>query len=163
MSETLKPLLSVGQTRPSAQWATSVAYSKGSLAADLARLGDTWCSVQSSRDRNAIFAYLTDVFELVRWWAFEGQAKERAARALILKGLLVPKNIEPHRAVIAASVAPEAIDRRTASKWSRALRFAASCKPRKMPLRKFIKKQGGINACTTGHSMRTRRLGRRRR
>jgi hypothetical protein len=159
-SETLKPFLSVCEAqRPPAEWARSVAYPKESLAADLARLGDTWRSVQTSRDRDAIFAYLTEVFELVRWWAFEGQAKERAARALAFKEVPIPKNIESYRAVVAASLAPETMDKRTVSKWSRALRFAAACKSDKIRLQKFIKRQGGINACTAKYaqSMKQRR------
>jgi hypothetical protein len=138
----------IHQTQPRTSiWTGSVAYSKDSLAADLARLRDTWRHVQSSRGRNAIFLFLNDVFQLVDWWAFENQANERAARALILKGIAVPKKIEPYRAVIVASVGPKRIDKRTVSKWSRALRFAAACKPRRKRLRQFIREEGGINAC----------------
>jgi hypothetical protein len=158
MNELLKPPLGVGQTQPPpAQWANNVAYSDSSLAADLARLSDSWRHVQSSRRRDAIFSYMTDVFELVRWWAFEKQADERAARALALKGLAAPTKIEPYRAVIVASVAPQTIDKRTVSKWSRALRFAAAYKPHKKRLRRFIKSQGGINACASAYSRWLRR------
>jgi hypothetical protein len=138
-------------------WAGNVAYSKESLAADLARLRDTWRHVQSSRGRNAIFLFLTDVFELVAWWVFENQANERAERALTLKGIAVPNKIEPYRAVIVASVAPKIVDKRTVSKWSRTLRFAAACKPRKKRLSQFIKEQGGINACAAAYSRWLRR------
>ena len=138
-------------------WTGSVTYSRDSLAADLARLRDTWRHVQSSRGRNAIFLFLNDVFQLVDWWAFENQANERAARALTLKGIAVPKKIEPYRAVIVASVAPKIVDKRTVSKWSRTLRFAAACKPRKKRLRQFIKEQGGINACAAAYSRWLRR------
>ena len=134
------------------RWARTVPYSKGSLAADLARLHETWCHVQSSRNRDVIFLYLTAVFELVRWWAFEKQADERAARALALKGLAAPNKIEPYRAVIVASAAPQTIDKRTVGKWSRALRFAAAYKPNKKRLRRFIKSQGAINACASAYS-----------
>ena len=139
-------------------WAGSVSYSNGSLAADLARLRDTWREVQSSRNRDAIFLFLTDVFELVRWWAFQNEADKRAARALALKGLAVRKNIEPHAAVIAAAVAPKTIDKRTVSKWSRALRFAAARKRDKEKLRAFIKVRGGINACAAANSRQQKRL-----
>lgn len=134
-----------------------VPYSKSALTADLARVRDTWQEVQTSRDRDAIFLYLTDVFELVHWWAFEKQAIERAARALALKGLEVPNEIEPYGAVIVASVAPKTIDKRTVSKWSRALRFAAACNPRNKDLRRFIKDHGGINACVTAYGRWLRR------
>jgi hypothetical protein len=125
--------------------------------ADLDRLRDTWDLVQSSRHRDAIFLYLTDVFELVRWWTFENEARERAARALELKGISVRKSIEPYRAVIAAGVAPKVIDKRTVSKWSRALRFTETYKPRKKTLRRFIKSHSGINACAASYSRWLRR------
>ena len=138
-------------------WAGSVSYSNGSLAADLARLRDTWREVQSSCNRDAIFLFLTDVFELVRWWAFDKKESERADRALAIKGLRSRQKIEPYSAVIVATIAPKKIDKRTVSKWSRALRFAAARKPRKKPLRAFIKDEGGINACATAYSHRFKR------
>ena len=124
---------------------------KNSLVADLARLQASWRSVQSNRQRDAIFLFLSDVFELVRWWTFDNQANERAALALALKGIVLPEEIEPYRAVIVASVAPKTIDKRAVSKWSRALRLAAACKPQKRRLRQFIKTQGGINACAAAY------------
>jgi hypothetical protein len=139
------------------RWAGQVAYSTAALAADLARLSDAWRHVQGSRERDAIFLFLTNVFELVAWWAFENKANERAARALVLKGVTLRRRIEPYAAVMIASVAPKNIDKKTISKWSRALRFAAACKPRKKRLRQFIKAQGGINACAAASSRRLRR------
>jgi hypothetical protein len=143
------------------KWANSVPYSQDSLVADLARLQASWRSVQSNRQRDAIFLFLSDVFELVRWWTFDNQAKERAALALALKGIVLPKKIEPYRAVIVASVAPKTIDKRTISKWSRVLRLAAAYKPRKKRLRHFIKERGGINACAARYSARLHRKAQR--
>ena len=140
------------QARQQSAWAGHVGYTDGSLAADLARLRDTWRYVQSSRDRDAIFRFLTDVFELVAWWTFDKKVSERARCALAMKGLRTKKKIEVYTAVIVASVAPKKIDKRTVSKWSRALRFAAASKPRKKRLRAFMKAQGGINACATAYS-----------
>ena len=42
---------------------------------------------------------------------------------------------------------PQVVDARTRSKWSRALRFVARCKPHAQELGAFIKSQGGINEC----------------
>ena len=142
------------------RWAGEVGYPMASMTADLARLRDSWRGAQRNRERDAIFRFLTNVFDLVAWWAFEKQASERAVRALALKGLAIPRIVEPYAAVIVASVAPERIDKRSVSKWSRALRFAAACKSRKKRLRQFIKAQGGINACATAYN---RRLSRRKR
>jgi hypothetical protein len=38
-------------------------------------------------------------------------------------------------------------DSKTISKWARALRYVAHCKERQMPLKKFMKEAGGVNAC----------------
>jgi len=43
-------------------------------------------AVQASRDRGAIYQYLSAVFETVAWWAKEGKAVKRAHRALHLQG-----------------------------------------------------------------------------
>ena len=139
------------------RWAGEVGYSTSSMAADLARLRDSWRYAQRNRERDAIFSFLSNVFELVAWWAFERKSDQHAVRALALKGLAIPRIVEPYGAVIAASVAPERIDKRAVSKWSRALRFAAACKPQKKRLRAFIKSQGGINACVKGYTRLQRR------
>jgi hypothetical protein len=139
------------------RWAGEVGYSTASIIADLARLRDSWRYAQRNRERDAIFSFLTNVFEQVAWWAFEKKAKQRAVRALVLKRLAIPRIVEPYSAVIWASVTPECIDKRTVSKWSRALRYAVACKPRQKKLRQFIKEKGGINACATAYSRRFRR------
>ena len=44
-----------------------------------------WKECQSSRDRNAIYGYLSAVFDLVMWWAAEDRAISRARWALQLQ------------------------------------------------------------------------------
>jgi len=39
------------------------------------------------------------------------------------------------------------VDRKTVSKWSRALRFVAARKRPQSSLKRFMKKMGGVNAC----------------
>jgi hypothetical protein len=51
--------------------------------------------------------------------------------------------VEPFAAVIACT---GNVDRRTLSKWSRALRYAAQVKKDREELAGFMKGQGGINA-----------------
>jgi hypothetical protein len=58
------------------------------MRANLLRLQNDWETVQTSRERNAIYQYLTAVFELVSWWAKEGKAVERAHRALHMRGVV---------------------------------------------------------------------------
>jgi hypothetical protein len=59
--------------------------------------------------------------------------------------------------MIRSTADPAKADKRTRSKWSRAMRYAAAYKPSDEPLGQFIKRKGGINACAARFS---RRLGR---
>ena len=49
------------------------------LRHDLHRVGDAWDDCQASRDRNAIYGYLTAVYGLVAWWAADGRDVDRAS------------------------------------------------------------------------------------
>ena len=44
-----------------------IPYSKEALRQDLARVRNAWEECQASRDRNAIYHYLSAVFDLVMW------------------------------------------------------------------------------------------------
>jgi hypothetical protein len=116
-----------------------------------------WEDCQSSRDRNAIYAYLTAVHGLVAWWSAEGREIDRARRALRLQRLAVSDREDPFAAIIRCTADPAKADKRTRSKWSRAMRYAAEYKPDSEPLDQFIRRKGGINACAARF---TRWLGR---
>src|SRR5258706_15761126 len=90
-----------------------------------------WQECQSSRDRNAIYGYLSAVFDLVAWWAAEDRAISRARFA----------------AVILCTADRQKVDKRTRSKWSRVLRYSAEYKPVAEPLAAFVQRKGGINEC----------------
>jgi hypothetical protein len=106
--------------------AANIAFSSDALAANLARLKDEYENYQNSRDRNAIYAYLTTVFELVTLWNHERRAVEYARCALSApRRHPVPKIAEPFAAIIACTSDPQKVDYRTRSKWSRVLRYAA--------------------------------------
>jgi hypothetical protein len=49
--------------------------------------------------------------------------------------------------IIRCTADPAKADKRTRSKWSRALRFVAAYKADSEPLDQFIKRKGGINEC----------------
>jgi hypothetical protein len=55
------------------------------LRQDLLRLRNAWEESQASRERDAIYSYLTAVFNLVAWWTAEARALERAHWALRLR------------------------------------------------------------------------------
>jgi hypothetical protein len=53
----------------------------------------------------------------------------------------------PFAAVVRCTADPAKADKRTRSKWSRVMRYAAVYKPVSEPLDHFIRRRGGINAC----------------
>jgi hypothetical protein len=73
------------QSKPSPKEA--IPYTSAALRQDLERLRCTWEDCQTSRDRNAIYGYLSAVYGLVAWWTAEGREIDRARRALRLKSV----------------------------------------------------------------------------
>jgi hypothetical protein len=100
-------------------------YSSEALSQDLQRVRDAWEECQASRDRNAIYGYLTAVYGLVAWWSAEGQEIDRARRALRLSRLEVSEWEDPFAAIIRCTADSAKADKRTRSKWSRAMPYAA--------------------------------------
>ena len=135
----------------------TIPFSTEALKANLLRLQTEWEATQASRDRGAIYGYLTAVFELVEWWAKEGRAVNRARRALCLRGYSSVRQTEPFAAVILCTSDPDKVDDRTRSKWSRVLRYAAEFRDPDEPLADFVKRGNGLNACAARFA---RRLGR---
>jgi hypothetical protein len=119
------------------------------LRQDLERVRGVWDDCQASRDRNAIYAYLTAVYDLVAWWAAEGRETDRARRALRLQRLKVSDREDTFAAVIRCTADPAKADKRTRSKWSRLMRYAVAYKPGSEPLDQFVRRKGGINKCAT--------------
>jgi hypothetical protein len=135
-----------------------VPYTTQALREDLRRVRNDWDDCQASRDRNAIYGYLSAVFDLVAWWAAEDCALARARKALRLQNIWPSDHDEPFAAIIRCTSDPGKVDKRTRSKWSRVLRYALKCKSHSEPLERFIKRKGGINACAARFA---RCLGRR--
>ena len=108
-----------------------------------------WEDCQSSRNRDAIYTYLTAVFDLVSWWTEEKRALERARKALRLQNISPSDHDEPFAGVIRCTADPAKVDKRTRSKWSRVLRYALDYKSHSEPLDRFVKRKGGINRCAT--------------
>jgi hypothetical protein len=142
---------------PSYFWLTSsrlkqpvrdeVPYTAQALRQDLLRVRHAWEECQASRDRNAIYGYLSAVFDLVMWWKAEDRAISRARWALQLQRLDLSTTDEPFAAVILCTADLERVDKRTRSKWSRVMRYALRYKSHSEPLDRFIKRNRGINAC----------------
>src|ERR1700730_14710362 len=100
-----------------------VPYTSQALREDLLRVRTVWEDCQTSRERDAIYSYLTAVFDLVAWWVAEKRAAERAHNALRLRHINPFENEEPLAVVIRCTADREKVDKRTRSKWSRALRY----------------------------------------
>jgi hypothetical protein len=128
------------------------------LRQDLLRVRNAWDESQTRRERDAIYTYLAAVFDLVAWWTAEGHALERAQKALRLNNIRPSDHDEPLAAIIRCTADPGKVDKRTRSKWSRVMRYAAEYKSPSEPLDQFVKRKGGINACAERFS---RCLGRR--
>jgi hypothetical protein len=120
------------------------------LDAELKLVTVAWTKYQANRDRNAVYGYLEAVFAVVAKWTRSGCAKSRTVQALASRGLEGSKKVEPYAAVIACTAT--VVDRKTKSKWSRALRQTARLKDKAESLAAFIKRQGGINACAANFS-----------
>jgi hypothetical protein len=134
-----------------------VPYTTQALRQDLLRIHNAWNESQGSRDRDAIYTYLTAVFELIAWWTAENRALERAQKALQLRRILPSDHDEPFAAIIRCTADPAKVDKRTRSKWSRALRYALAYKLTSEPLDQFIKRKGGINSCAAKFASHLRR------
>jgi hypothetical protein len=124
-----------------------IPYSDQALKQDLMRVRNAWDDSQARRDRDAIYGYLSAVFRMVTWWAAEDRALERAHKALRLRHIIPFDQEEPFAAIIRCTADPVKVDKRTRSKWARALKLATSSKPIDEPLDKFMKREGGINSC----------------
>jgi hypothetical protein len=59
---------------------------------------------------------------------------------------------DPFAAIIRCTADPAKADKRTRSKWSRLMRYAAMYKPDPEPLAQFIQRKRGINACASRYS-----------
>jgi|SRR5208337_1401823 len=135
-----------------------IPYTKQALKQDLLRLRNAWHSFQESRDRDAVYGYLSPVFDLVAWWTTEKRALERARKALRLQNISSSDHDEPFAAIIRCTADHAKVDKRTRSKWSRVLRYALAYKAHSERLDQFIKRKDGLNACASRFA---RCLGRR--
>jgi hypothetical protein len=124
-----------------------IPYTDQALKQDLMRVQNAWDESQARRERDAIYTYLTAVFELVAWWMAENRALERAQKALRLRMIMPTDHDEPFAAIIRCTADPAKVDKRTRSKWSRALRYALAYKSCSERLDQFMKRKGGINEC----------------
>jgi hypothetical protein len=140
-----------------------IPYTDQALREDLLRVQNAWDESQARRDRDAIYTYLTAVFELVAWWTADDRAFDRARKALRLRNMTPFDDEDPFAAIIRSTSDPVKVDKRTRSKWSRVLRYTLAHKLPSEPLPRFVKRKGGINECAerfscTSGQLRSSRL-----
>ena len=112
----------------------------------------------SSGNRMAVQTFLGAIFNQVVQWQAEDRLEEELYRLLDSLEAPVPLKIGEAFAVVIYCTAPH-VDQKSRSKWARALRFAAANKPDEESIKKFIKRNGGINACASRYAKYVRRPG----
>jgi hypothetical protein len=122
----------------------------------LSELSDIWEGVREDRRRDAIYHFLQAVFDVVISYKSKRRRKRLLRRAFKFAGLPFDPYVDPFAAVIRCTTDGEA-DRKMISKWSRALRFAAIAKKPRVPLKRFMKRMGGINGAADQYTRFVRR------
>jgi hypothetical protein len=119
---------------------------RNSVAQDeLDKARRAWKEYQSTRRRDAIYDYLSEVFTTVRRWKQQDNVKTKVHQALkAARHRITIRNREPFGVVVFCT---SDADTKTRSKWSRTLRFAERSIPDAENLAKFIKRLRGINEC----------------
>ncbi len=118
------------------------------LTRRLERISDAWNDFQSSRARDAVYGYLASVFSIVEQYKVRRKTAKLLRHACEFADLPFDRNVDPFTAVIRCT-SDGSVDSKMISKWARALRYVARSKRPTMPLEKFVKRVGGINACAT--------------
>lgn len=105
-----------------------------------------WDKFRANRARDAVYGYLSTVFETVMHYKVRRKTKKLLRNALKVVDLSFDGNADPFAAVIRCT-SDDSVDSKTISKWARALRYVAWRKDRGTPLERFMKEAGGVNAC----------------
>jgi hypothetical protein len=102
---------------------------------------------RSTRRRDAIYTYLSEVFAVVRRWKEQNCLKSKTHKALRAMGNRnAIRKHDPFATVIFCTSDSRFVDIKTRSKWSRALRVVdEQLNPKVGSLTSFIKSRGGIN------------------
>jgi hypothetical protein len=124
---------------------------KSRLSSELETLRAVSKRTFSSGNRMAVRTLLGAIFNQVSVWEAEDRLEEGLYGLLDSLKAPVPLRIGEAFAVAIYCTAPH-VDKKSRSKWSRALRYAAANKPSDEAIKKFIKRNGGINACASRYA-----------
>jgi len=104
-----------------------------------------------------VYGYLGAVFA-VRQQHFGRLKTRRLVRAAgKFGGLKLDKAADPFSALIACTADPTKIDKKTISKWARALRYVALVDREPTSIKALMQARGGINGCAAAYARERRR------
>ena len=133
-----------------------VGTSHSNVSDEFDQVRRAWVRYQSTRKRDAVYGYLTAVYETVQHWKKQHRAKASSHQALVATNQRRAIRIdEPFATVIFCTADCCKLDAKTQSKWSRVLRYAEQFKPNTQTLMDFVKSQGGINECAARFARRS--------
>jgi hypothetical protein len=112
---------------------------KARLRRWLEKVHGAWVEFQASRRRDSVYEFLAAVFAIVMHYRVRRRTNRLLRHAFELANLRFDKNADPFAAIIRCTCG-NAVDTKTISKWSRALRFVARSKNPDSELRTFMKK-----------------------
>jgi hypothetical protein len=112
----------------------------------LEKIQRAWDEFQTSRARDAVYAYLAAVFAIVMHYKVRRRTNRLLRHAFKFADRPFEENADSFKAVIRCT-SDRDIDNKTVSKYARALRYAARRKEPDMRLKTFMKEAGGVNAC----------------
>jgi hypothetical protein len=114
---------------------------------DVTRVQKAWKQYQSTNSRDAVYIYLTAVYNVVTRWKRQDLAEEYSRLALDLQLDPIDMDPEPFAILIFCTSDRAKVNTKTRSNWSRVLRVVEAGKKRDETLKEFVKWQGGINRC----------------
>jgi hypothetical protein len=129
---------------------------KARLRRWLEKVRGAWDEFQASRARDGVYIFLGRVFEIVEHYRVRRRTKRLLRYAFEFANLPFDQNADPFSAVLRCTCG-DAVDAKTISKWSRALRYASRRKEPDMRLKTFMKEAGGVNACADRYARLQRR------
>jgi hypothetical protein len=124
------------------------------------KIRDVWNRFQTSRARDAVYAYLEAVFAIVEHYKVRRRTTRLRRYAFKFANLPLNDSSDLFTAVIHCTCDDNA-DSKTISKWARALRYVARCKVSPTQLKTFMKGADGVNACASLYARRCKRDNRR--
>jgi hypothetical protein len=112
----------------------------------LEKIHAAWEDFQGSRVRDAVYGYLTAVFQTLTHYKVRRKTNKLLRKAFKFADLPLHKTADPFTAIIRCTC-DDNVDIKTISKWARALRYVARFKVSPTQLKTFMKEAGGVNAC----------------